>query len=169
MDDDGVQGVENLVEFRRREQGSPDNRSYRGRKHELSEKPRTPTHGFVPGMQLTCRIIKPEPGGYLVNITKGDLQAFLPSFGSLKADDEVLAIYVGTLDNHILLEEKFPQRRRPAEKIEYPFQVIDGGADESDENGDDEGVETVQVSFENKVVSLKFMSRPDDDESEDDS
>jgi hypothetical protein len=71
---------------------------------------------------------------------------------------------VGTLDNHILLEERFPQRRRPVEKIEYPFQVIDGGVEDSDDDCDDEGVETVQVSFENKVVSLKFMSRPDDED-----
>lgn len=170
MDDDGVQGVENLVEFRRREQGSPDNRAYRGRKHEPTEIPRTPTHGFVPGMQLVCRVIKPEPGGFLVNIVKGDYQAFLPSFGALKADDEVLAIYVGTLDNHILLEERFPQRRKPVEKIEYPFQVIDGGVEDSDDDDEDEGVETVQVSFENKVVSLKFMSRHDDsDDGEDES
>jgi hypothetical protein len=92
VDDNGTQGGENLVEFRRRDQGTPDNRPYRTRKHEPTEIPHTPTHGFVPGMQLVCRVIKPEPGGYLVNITKGDLQAFLPSFGALKADDEVLAI-----------------------------------------------------------------------------
>jgi hypothetical protein len=163
-DDETLEPTENLVEFRRPKQGSPDNRPYRVRKQEPVVKPRTPTHGFVPGMQLICRIGKAQHGGYAVTITKGNHEAFLPSFSHLNEGDEVLAYYVGTLDHNILLEEKFPQRRRPVEKIESPFKVIEGGGDDSAASGEEEGVETVQVSFEDKIVSLKFMSKPDEDE-----
>lgn len=142
MVDDDAQENEKLVQFRRRQEGSPDNRSYRGRKQPPQVKPRTPTHGFVPGMQLVCRIVKKEPGGYAVSTLKGNYSAFLPSFGDLKEGDEVLAYYVGTLDHNILLEERFPQRTKPKEQVEMPFSVVDGGAnddvaDENEPNGHD--------------------------------
>lgn len=163
---DESQDGENLVQFRRKEQGSPDNRPYRVRKQDPVPKPRTPTHGFVPGMQLVCRVVKPEPGGYAVFTLKGNHSAFLPSFSDLKEGDEVLAYYVGTLDHNILLEERFPQRTKPKEQVELPFSVIDGGAndddaDENDASGDraNEGDEALldssdHVGSNNKVISL---------------
>lgn len=162
MVDDDAQENEKLVQFRRRQEGSPDNRSYRGRKQPPQVKPRTPTHGFVPGMQLVCRIVKKEPGGYAVSTLKGNHSAFLPSFSDLKEGDEVLTYYVGTLDHNILLEERFPQRTKPKEQVEMPFSVIDGGAngndvaEDNDANEDDEALldASDHAGSDNKIISL---------------
>jgi hypothetical protein len=63
--------------------------------------------GFCPGDNLVCRIVNTEPGGYAVIVKKGDLPGFLPTQALLRLGADIVATYVCTYNNRILVSARF--------------------------------------------------------------
>jgi hypothetical protein len=63
--------------------------------------------GYKAGQPVTCSILRPEPGGYSVSISKDKLPGFLATSHKLKTGQEVLARFVCLHNHRILLTCSF--------------------------------------------------------------
>jgi hypothetical protein len=63
--------------------------------------------GFRSGDNLVCRIVNTEPGGYAVIVKKGELSGFLPTQSLLRLGADIVAKYVCTHNNRILVTARF--------------------------------------------------------------
>lgn len=63
--------------------------------------------GYKPGQNVMCRVVRPEPGGYSVLITKDNLPGYLPSNQHHANGEEILAQFVCIDKNRMLLSERF--------------------------------------------------------------
>ncbi len=63
--------------------------------------------GFSPGQDLSCKVIRKEPGGYTVHVGKDKLQGFLPTQEELEMEIELIATYVCMHNGRLLLSARF--------------------------------------------------------------
>lgn len=63
--------------------------------------------GYKAGQPVACTIVRAEPGGYKVTLSKDQLSGFLATSNKLKSGQEVLARYVCLHNNRILLTCSF--------------------------------------------------------------
>jgi hypothetical protein len=63
--------------------------------------------GFSPGQDLSCKVVRKEPGGYTVQVGKERLQGFLPTQAELGIATELIATYVCQHNGRMLLSARF--------------------------------------------------------------
>jgi hypothetical protein len=63
--------------------------------------------GYKAGQPVTCTILRPEPGGYSVSISRDKLPGFLATSSKLKSGQEILARFVCLHNQRILLTCSF--------------------------------------------------------------
>ncbi len=63
--------------------------------------------GFTPGQNLSCKVIRTEPGGYSVSIGKEKLPGFLPTQEVLEMETNVIATFVCMHNGRVLVSARF--------------------------------------------------------------
>lgn len=63
--------------------------------------------GFSSGQNLSCKVIRKEPGGYTVHVGKDKLQGFLPTQAELEMEIELIATYMCMHNGRLLLSARF--------------------------------------------------------------
>lgn len=78
--------------------------------------------GYKAGQNVVCRIVKAEPGGYAVVVSKDNFPGFVESQMPYQPGQEVLLVYKNKSMNRLIFAERF-QTQQSSTTIQVPQQV----------------------------------------------